>query len=71
MDDVTLKRIADALERIATLLENKQIREINLNKKAQLAEKKEDAKKQVRTRPIPERKQTIRVKTVAQKSPRQ
>lgn len=70
MEDETLKRIADSLERIATLLENKQIREINIHKKSQIAEKKEDAKNQVRTRPIPERKQTIRVKTVAQKPTR-
>lgn len=70
MEDETLKRIADSLERIATLLENKQIREINLHKKSQLAEKKEDAKKQVRTRPIPEKKQTIRIKTVSQNTTR-
>lgn len=70
MEDETLKRIADSLERIATLLENKQIREINIHKKSQIAEKKEDAKKQARTRPIPERKQNIRVKTVAQKPSR-
>jgi hypothetical protein len=68
MEDETLKRIADSLERIATLLENKQVREINIHKKSQIAEKKENAKKQVRTRPIPERKQTIRVKTVAPNS---
>lgn len=70
MEDETLKRIADALERIAELLENKQVREINLHKKAQIAEKKEDAKKQVRTRAIPERKQTIRIKTVSPKTTR-
>ena len=68
MEDETLKRIADSLERIAICLENKQIREINIYKKSQVAEKKEDLKKQVRTRPIPERKQTIRVKTLAPKS---
>lgn len=68
MEDETLKRIADSLERIAICLENKQIREINIYKKSQVAEKKEDLKKQVRTGPIPERKQTIRVKTLAPKS---
>lgn len=63
----TLKKIADSLERIAICMENQQIREINIHKRSQIAEKKEAAIKQVRTRPIPERKQTIRVKTVSSK----
>jgi len=66
----TLKKIADSLERIAICMENQQIREINIHKRSQIsqiAEKKEAAVKQVRTRPIPERKQTIRVKTVSSK----
>ena len=66
MDEETLKRIADSLERIAIYMENKQLREIAMYKKAQatsIAEKKADNKKQVRLTPIPERKQTIRVRT--------
>jgi hypothetical protein len=65
----TLKKIADSLERIANCMENRQIREINIHKRSQIAEKKVDGAKQVRTRPIleRERKQTIRVKTVSSK----
>lgn len=66
MGEETLKRIADSLERIAICMENKQLREIATYRKGQaalIAEKKADNKKQVRSTPLPERKQTIRVRT--------
>ena len=66
MDEETLKRIADSLERIAICMENKQLREIATYRKGQaalIAEKKADNKKQVKSTPLPERKQTIRVRT--------
>lgn len=67
MEQETLNRIASALERIAICMENQQIREINIHKRAQITEKKEDAKRQVHTRPIPERKLTISVKKASSK----
>jgi hypothetical protein len=63
MGEETLKRIADSLERIAICMENKQLREIATYKKSQIAEKKEAAKKQPIVRALPEKKQTIRVRT--------
>jgi hypothetical protein len=66
MGEETLKRIADSLERIAICMENKQLREIATYRKGQaalIAEKKADNKKQAKSMPLPERKQTIRVRT--------
>ena len=40
MEDTNLERIAAALEKIATLMENAQAREINISKKARVAESK-------------------------------
>jgi hypothetical protein len=40
MEDTNLERIAIALEKIATLMENSQRREINITKKERVAESK-------------------------------
>lgn len=66
MEESILDRIAIALERIAVCMENKQLREIATYRKGQatlIAEKKKDNKRQVRSTPLPEKKQTIRVRT--------
>ena len=57
MEDSTLNRIADALERIATSMENTERRDININRKARIEESKKakavmmsEAKKHIRAK---------------------
>jgi hypothetical protein len=66
MEESVLNKIASSLERIAICMENQQLREIATYRKGQamlVAEKKADNKKQAKSAPLPERKQTIRVRT--------
>lgn len=66
MEESVLNKIASSLERIAICMENQQLREIATYRKGQaalIAEKKADNKKQIRSTPLPEKKQTIRVRT--------
>lgn len=57
MEDSILNRIADALERIATSMENAERRNINISRKSRIEESKKakaimmsEAKKQVRSK---------------------
>ena len=65
MNEESLRKIAEYLERIAICMENKQLREIATYRKGQanlIAEKKADSKKQVKSTPATPVKQTIRVR---------